>query len=60
MLASFLSALSAEGANVENMVNKSRGNWAYTMIDFAHELPAPALEQVRGMKDVVRLRVLHE
>ena len=58
MIASFLSVLAADGANVENMVNKSRGDWAYTMIDFSDALPAAALAQVRAMDGVVRLRIL--
>ena len=58
MLASFLALLSAEGANVENMVNKSRGDWAYTMIDFAAEIPAGATDQIHAMDGVVRLRTL--
>ena len=59
MLASFLTVLSSEGANVENMVNKSRGDWAYTMIDFAHEVPPSAVEHVREMNGVIRLRMLY-
>ena len=58
MLASFLALLSAEGANVENMVSKSRGDWAYTMIDFAAEIPAGATDQIHAMDGVVRLRTL--
>ncbi len=58
MLSSFLAELSAEGANIENMVNKSRGKYAYTMIDFAEDVPEMALEFVRGMPDVLRLRVI--
>lgn len=58
MLSSFLAELSAEGANVENMVNKSRGKYAYTMIDFAEEVPEKALAFVRSMPDVLRLRVI--
>ena len=58
MIASFLSVLAADGANVENMVNKSRGDWAYTMIDFSDALPAAAPAQVRAMDGVVRLRIL--
>ncbi len=59
MIASFLAVLSAEGANIENMVNKSRGDWAYTMIDFAHEVPPSAVDHVREMEGVVRLRILY-
>ena len=58
MLASFLALLSAEGANVENMDSKSRGDWAYTMIDFAAEIPAGATDQIHAMDGVVRLRTL--
>ena len=58
MLSRFLSELASDGANVENMVNKSRGAYAYTMIDFAADVPARALETVRAMPDVLRLRVI--
>lgn len=58
MLSTFLAELSAEGANIENMVNKSRGKYAYTMIDFAERVPEKALEFVRTMPDVLRLRVI--
>jgi D-3-phosphoglycerate dehydrogenase len=58
MLAAFLAELASEGANVENMVNKSRGQYAYTMIDFATAVPEQALDSVRNMPDVLRLRVI--
>ena len=35
------------------------GDWAYTMIDFAHEVPPSAVEHVREMNGVIRLRMLY-
>ncbi len=58
MLSSFLAEFSSGGANVENMVNKSRGAYAYTMIDFGEAVPETALDVVRAMPDVLRLRVI--
>ncbi len=58
MLSAILAILSAEGANIENMTNKSRGNYAYTLIDFSSAIPAKALEDVKALEGVLRLRVL--
>jgi D-3-phosphoglycerate dehydrogenase len=58
MLSNLLSILSAEGANIENMTNKSRGDYAYSLIDFGSAIPEKALEEVRNVDGVLRVRVL--
>lgn len=48
-------AVAAKGANIENMVNKSKGDWAYSMLDVTGEVDASAISALEG---VVRVRVL--
>jgi D-3-phosphoglycerate dehydrogenase len=55
MLGQFTSILAKEGYNISDMINKSKGPWAYTMIDI--ECPAAGeiqrrLEEVAGVKKV--------
>ncbi|MBE6825227.1 MAG: 3-phosphoglycerate dehydrogenase [Ruminococcaceae bacterium] len=49
--------LDAIGGNVENMENKSRGDYAYTIID-ATAPNADAKAQIEAIDGVIRLRVL--
>ena len=49
--------VSKEGANIENMVNKSRGDAAYTIIDLSALVPEAA-EHIRKVDGVIRVRVL--
>lgn len=58
MLSALLGIVSAEGANIENMVNKSRGEVAYTILDVGSALPEGAAERLRALEGVIRVRVL--
>ena len=58
MLGALASRISAEGINIEAMVNKSRGAYAYTLMDIAScpgEETALALAATHG---VIRVRIL--
>lgn len=43
------------GANIENLVNKSKGEWAYTMLDVKGSVGKSAIEAVDG---VVKVRII--
>ena len=58
MLASITGLLSKDGANVENMSNKSRGDYAYTIVDLGSEVEREVVEDVRQLDGVIRVRVL--
>ena len=45
------------GGNVENMENKSRGNYAYTIID-ATDVNADAEEAIKTFDGIIRVRVI--
>ena len=60
MIAKFSSVLSADLINIENLVNKSKGEFAYTIIDIENkeidkEVVYKTLEAIDG---VLRVRIL--
>ena len=58
MLASITTRLSAKGVNIENMGNRSRGEYAYTIIDASHDPTAEELEALRTLPGVISIRVI--
>ena len=48
-------AVSDKGANIENLVNKSKKDWAYTMLDVNGDVDIEAIKAVDG---VVNVRIL--
>lgn len=55
LIAQITSAVSGNGANIENLVNKSKKDWAYTMLDVTGSVDAEAIKAIDG---VVKVRVL--
>ncbi len=58
MINSFLDVISAEDINVEHMINKARGDVAYTIIDVGSPVTAEMAAKLRGLSHVRRVRVL--
>ncbi len=58
MLAQFTGVFSSEGINIENMANKSRGNYAYTMLDICAKVPAELVEKLNRIEGVLKARVI--
>ncbi|MCL1827970.1 MAG: 3-phosphoglycerate dehydrogenase family protein [Oscillospiraceae bacterium] len=44
--------------NVEHMINKQRGEYAYTIIDTGTRINGDISENIRKMKEVIRVRIL--
>lgn len=57
VLQSVLSFVSQQGANVENMENKSRKDYAYTIIDVTGA-SADLTDSIKGVDGVIRVRVI--
>ena len=55
MLAKLTSIIADTGINIENLVNKARGDLAYTMIDTNSNVDEKALNEV---ENIIRVRVL--
>ena len=51
-------AVSSEGLNIENMVNQSRGAWAYTVLDINGRPSDALIETLRRSENNLRVRLL--
>ena len=58
MLNSFLDLISARNINVEHMINKPRGEYAYTIIDLGSQIDEAATAAITSLEDVLRVRVI--
>ena len=58
VIANITLQLSEDGINVENMTNKSKGEYAYTMVDVNTAVDAKAIEDIRKVPGVIRMRVI--
>ena len=58
MLNQFLEIACSTGLNVDNMINKAYGQYAYAMIDLNGELSAEQVEALRNIPEVIRVRVV--
>lgn len=58
ILTQITGAVSDEGMNVENMTNKSKGDYAYTLVDVAGTPAAATVEHIAAVENVLRVRML--
>ena len=58
MIGNITNVLSQEGANIENMGNRSRGNTAYTIMDVSVEPNETMLDKLRAIDGMVSVRVI--
>lgn len=58
MLGQFTGILAEEGINISLMTNKSRGEYAYTMIDTDAAVPAEVEKKISETDGVLRVRIL--
>lgn len=58
MLAQITDLVGSAGVNIENLVNKSRKEYAYTMLDIDSAAPQDAAAKLSAMESVVRVRII--
>ena len=58
MVGQISTALAAHGINIADLLNKSRGDYAYTLIDADGALGAGLLEEIRAIDGVLSARLL--
>ena len=58
MLGQISTTLAAAGINIHNMLNKSRGEMAYTLVDTDSPTPAALLAQLAAIPGVLMVRYL--
>ena len=59
MLTQIMTTLSDDGINVENMTNKSKKDFAYTMVDINSRINDEAAEDLRSIPGMIRVRILN-
>lgn len=58
MITRILDFVSALNINVEHMINKPRGEYAYTIVDLGEKIGEDTAAAMRAMSDVLRVRVI--
>lgn len=58
MISQFSKIFGDADMNISNMVNKSRGEYAYSLFDLEQEIDSSVLEQIRQIQGVLKVRVI--
>jgi D-3-phosphoglycerate dehydrogenase len=58
MLTNIMPVFSAENINIENMTNKSRGNYAYSVFDVNTHVNQKSAEELEAIPGMIRVRVI--
>ncbi|HEY7743018.1 MAG TPA: phosphoglycerate dehydrogenase [Burkholderiales bacterium] len=58
MVGQISTAMAKAGLNIHNMINKSKGEMAYTLVDVDTKVPAKLIEQIGGIEGVLAVRYL--
>ena len=57
-LGRFTAAIAADNVNIDGLMNKSRGEYAYTILDFDQHPSETVVEHLKQVEGVVRVRVI--
>lgn len=58
MLSKFTTLFADDGINIENMVNKSRGDYAYTIIDICSPSTEELVNELQAIDGVIKVRIV--
>lgn len=58
VLSKISTVISSGNFNIENMVNGSRGDYAYTIVEVKGALPKEYIDKIESIEDVFRVRVI--
>ena len=59
MLGQFSSLMGKDNVNIENLINKSKGSYAYTMIDTLTAVTEKVVEDIKAIEGVIKVRVIN-
>ena len=60
MISQFTTVFGGAGMNISDMTNKSRGDYAYTLIDLEETVKADIVKQLEKVEGVIRVRVVRK
>lgn len=58
ILAQITTAIGNEGINIMHLTNKSKGEFAATIVDVEKEISAKSIEQLNAVKGIIKIRVI--
>ena len=58
MITQFTKILSDENINISDMINKSKGDYAYCIYNTDHEIPENVIEKIEAIDGVMRARII--
>lgn len=58
MIGQFTKILAEDNMNIADLTNKSKGKYAYTMIDIDSSVPDRVAEELNQVKEVLRVRII--
>lgn len=58
MVGQISSVLAKENLNISDMLNKSKGNYAYTLIDVDSEVSEKLIKDITSIQEVIRVRII--
>ena len=58
MIAQLTSVFAKDGVNIENLVNKSRGDFAYTIVDTDSPVSESVLNDLRAIDGIIKVRLI--
>ena len=58
MIGQFTTILAKDNMNIADLTDKSKGKYAYTMIDIDSPVPASVVEELKAVGEVLRVRIL--
>ena len=58
MIGQFTKILAKDNMNIADLTNKSKGKYAYTMIDIDSPVPDSVAEELENVKEVLRVRII--
>ena len=58
MLTAITGIFAGDNVNIENLLNKSRGNYAYSMLDIDEADTSAVADKIGAIDGVIRVRVI--
>lgn len=58
LISQFTGAMAASDINIAEMVNKSKGDYAYTLLDLDSEVTDAAIGKIKSVEGVIKVRVI--
>ena len=51
-------AIASSGENISGMINASKGDYAYTIIDIDNEFKPQVVDFIKAIENIIRVRVI--